>query len=55
MEAGALKYLILCLEDFDPAVKTAAAWAIAYIAKHSEELAQKVVDVDGVGYLVSCV
>jgi len=35
VKAGALKYLMECLKDFDPAVKTAAAWAIAFIAKHS--------------------
>jgi len=29
-----------CLEDFDPAVKTAAAWAIGFIARHTEELAK---------------
>ncbi len=36
-------------------MKTAAAWAIAFIAKHNEDLAQKVVDIDGVDYLVACV
>jgi len=46
---------MFCLEDFDPAVKTAAAWAIAFIAKHSEELARHVVDAKGVEYLVACV
>ena len=55
VDAGALKYLMFCLEDFDPAVKTAAAWAIAFIAKHSEELAKYVVDEKGVEYLVACV
>ena len=55
VKANALKYLILCLEDFDPAVKTAAAWAIAFIAKHNEDLADQVVAVDGVDYLVACV
>jgi ABC-type enterobactin transport system permease subunit len=46
---------MFCLEDFDPAVKTAAAWAIAFIAKHSEDLARHVVDAKGVEYLVACV
>ena len=25
-----------CLEDFDPGVKEAAAWALGYIARHNE-------------------
>jgi len=28
--------LVACLEDFDPGVKEAAAWAIGYIARHNE-------------------
>jgi len=27
------------LEEFDPGVKEAAAWALGYIAKHNTELA----------------
>lgn len=55
VKADALTYLMDCLQDFDPAVKTAAAWAIAFIAKHSEELANHVVDNNGVEMLVACV
>jgi len=34
-----LDALRTCLEEFDPSVKEAAAWAFSYIAKHSNELA----------------
>ena len=44
-----------CLEEFDPSVKEAAAWALACIAKHTHELAQAVVDAGAVGLLVLCV
>jgi hypothetical protein len=27
--------LVVCLEEFDPTVKEAAAWALSYIAKHT--------------------
>ncbi|CAJ1442488.1 unnamed protein product, partial [Effrenium voratum] len=37
---------------FDPSVKEAAAWALGYIAKHSQELAQSVVDAGAVPLLV---
>lgn len=26
---------MICLEDFDPGVKEAAAWALGYIARHN--------------------
>lgn len=35
VDANALQSLIPCLEEFDPTVKEAAAWAIGYIAQHS--------------------
>merc|ERR1711959_332154 len=31
---------VSCLEEFDPSVKDAAAWALGYIARHNGELAQ---------------
>ena len=40
MDSGALDALVPCLEDFDPTVKEAAAWAIGYISQHTAELAQ---------------
>jgi 3-methyladenine DNA glycosylase AlkD len=43
------------LEEFDPSVKEAAAWALACIAKHTNELAQAVVDAGAVSLLVLCV
>jgi hypothetical protein len=32
------------LEDFDPGVKEAGAWALGYIARHNKNLAQAAVD-----------
>ena len=39
VDSGALDSLYTCLEEFDPSVKEAAAWALSYIAKHTAELA----------------
>lgn len=39
-----LETIIECLEDFDPEVKEAAAWALGYIARHNKSLAQTAVD-----------
>ena len=33
--SGALDALAVCLEEFDPGVKEAAAWAVGYIARHN--------------------
>lgn len=44
-----------CLEEFDPGVKEAAAWALSYIAKHNGELAQAVVNEGAISALVLCV
>ncbi len=35
VDSGALDALVACLEEFDPAVKEAAAWALGYIARHN--------------------
>jgi 3-methyladenine DNA glycosylase AlkD len=43
VDSGALEALVVCLEEFDPTVKEAAAWALSYIAKHTPELAMSVV------------
>ena len=40
------------LEEFDPSVKEAAAWALGYIARHNEHLAQQVVNSGAVPILV---
>ena len=42
VDCGALESLVACLEEFDPGVKEAAAWALGYVAGHNAELAQKV-------------
>ena len=34
VDCGALDSLVICLEEFDPTVKEAAAWALGYIARH---------------------
>lgn len=33
VDSGALDSLVICLEEFDPSVKEAAAYALAYISK----------------------
>lgn len=33
---GGVDALVLCLEEFDPGVKEAAAWALGYIARHND-------------------
>lgn len=45
VDSNALQTLIPCLEEFDPSVKEAAAWAIGYIAQHTAPLAQHVVGI----------
>ncbi len=40
VDAGALESLCNCLEEFEPSVREAAAWAIGYIAGHMAELAR---------------
>ena len=35
VDSNALETLVPCLEEFDPTVKEAAAWAIGYIATHT--------------------
>ena len=55
VDSGALEALVVCLEEFDPTVKEAAAWALSYIAKHTPELAMSVVEVGAVPLLVLCV
>jgi tellurite resistance protein len=54
VDAGALEALVLCLEEFDPSVKEAAAWALGYIASHTAGLAQAVVDAGTLPLLVLC-
>lgn len=35
VDCGALDALVISLEEFDPGVKEAAAWALGYIARHN--------------------
>ncbi len=35
VDSNALQTLVPCLEEFDPTVKEAAAWALGYIAQHT--------------------
>ncbi len=67
VDSGALEALVICLEEFDPSVKEAAAYALAYIAKysihyhlsnitrHTFDLAKAVSDAGAVPLLVLCV
>ena len=51
----AIDFLVNCLEEYDPSVKSAAVWALGYIAKHNEKLASKVVnDNKAISYLILC-
>ncbi len=54
VNSNALEALVSCLEEFDPAVREAAAWALAHIAKHEESLASAVVKADAIKHLVKC-
>ena len=47
--------LVVCLEEFDPKVKEAASWALGYVARHNEDLAQFVVEAGALPLLVLCV
>lgn len=55
VDCGALNALVSCLEEFDPGVKEAAAWALGYIARHNGDLAQAIVDAGAIPLLVLCV
>lgn len=44
VHGGGLEAMVICLEDFDPGVKEAAAWALGYVARHNKSLAQAAVD-----------
>jgi hypothetical protein len=55
VESGSLDSLVLCLEEFDPAVKETAASALAQIARHSGKLAQSVADAGAIPFLALCV
>ena len=46
--------LVLCLDEFDPSVKEAAAFALGHIAKHNENLAKQVVEARAVDSLLLC-
>jgi len=50
-----LQTIVRCLEDFDPGVKEAAAWALGYIARHNKNLAQATVDASKILINVSSV
>lgn len=50
VDAGSLEPLAICLDEFDPCVKEAAAWALGYIARHNEHLAQAVADAGAVPF-----
>ena len=41
---GGVDALVLSLEEFDPGVKEAAAWALGYVARHNERKLWRDVD-----------
>ena len=45
VDCGALDALVICLEEFDPGVKEAAAWALGYIARHNSGTISRCVSV----------
>lgn len=53
VQNGGLQTIVECLEDFDPGVKEAAAWALGYIARHDKNLAQSAVNA-GKNYVYRC-
>ena len=55
VDSGALDSLVTCLEEFDPMVKENAAWALSYIARHNEDLANAVIEAGAVPLLVLCI
>ncbi|PSN52093.1 Sperm-associated antigen 6 [Blattella germanica] len=40
VQSGGLEAMVVCLEDFDPGVKEAAAWALGYVGRHNRNLGQ---------------
>ena len=46
--------LVQCLDEFDPSVKEASAWALGYISKHNSTLALQVVEARAVDSLILC-
>ena len=55
VDSGALDSLVTCLEELDPMVKENAAWALSYIARHNESLANSVIEAGAVPLLVLCI
>ncbi len=51
VDCGALDSLVICLEEFDPTVKEAAAWALGYIARHNAGRFDKAAEV----YACNCI
>ena len=54
VKCGVLEPLVQCLDEFDPSVKEAAAWALGYISKHNANLASQVVEARAVDSLILC-
>jgi len=54
VEGGAIKFLVACLEEYDPSVKETAAWALRHIAEKSRELAMEIEKAKAIDFLVAC-
>jgi hypothetical protein len=54
VEGGSIKFLVACLEEYDPSVKETAAWALMNIAEKSKELAMEIEKAKAIDSLISC-
>ena len=52
VDCGALDALVICLEEFDPGVKEAAAWALGYVAKHNTG-SNKLLNINSVAWSIT--
>jgi len=55
VDANAVSLLVICVQEPELTLKRIAATALAEIAKHTEELAQNVVDNGAVPYLAALI
>ncbi len=54
VQGGAIKFLVACLEEYDPSVKETAAWALSHIAEKSKELAVEIENAKAIDSLIAC-
>lgn len=54
VDGGSIKFLVACLDEYDPSVKETAAWALRHIAEKSRELAMEIEKARGIDSLILC-